>query len=121
MGSRRRLERRGLIRSETGGEETDPHAEAPWLAAGCAASGQGRVAMGPKAGHYGGRLGGELAALPDSRPPPAACGRAAGYALHAGVRVAAGDRQRVERLCRYVARPAVALERLKELAAGQFA
>lgn len=56
------------------------------LAAGYAASVQGTVAMGPKAGQYVGRLGGELAALPDSMPPPASCVRAEGYSLHAGVR-----------------------------------
>ena len=91
------------------------------LAACYAASVQGTVAMGPKAGHYVGRLGGELAALPDSMPPPASCGRADGYSLHAGVRVAAGDLQRLEKLCRYVARPALALDRLHELADGRFA
>jgi hypothetical protein len=85
VGIRRRLERRGLIRSETGEDEADPHAEAaPVLAACYAASVQGTVAMGPKAGHYVGRLGGELAALPDSMPPPASCVRADGYSLHAG-------------------------------------
>ena len=91
------------------------------LAACYAASVQGTVAMGPKAGHYVGRLGGELAALPDSMPPPASCVRAEGYSLHAGVRVAAGDRPRLEKLCRYVARPALALDRLQELADGRFA
>ena len=93
---------------------------APLLAACYAASVQGTVAM-PKAGHYVGRLGGELAALPDSMPPPAACGRAEGYSLHAGVRVAAGDRQRLEKLCRYVARPALGLDRRQERADGRFA
>jgi hypothetical protein len=122
VGIRRLLGRRGLIRSEPGGDEADPHAEeAPLLAACYAASVQGTVAMGPKAGHYVGRLGGELAALPDSMPPPASCVRAEGYSLHAGVRVAAGDRPRLEKLCRYVARPALALDRLQELADGRFA
>ena len=122
VGLRRLLERRGLIRSETGGDEADPHAEAaPLLAACYAALVQGTVAMGPKAGHDVGRLGGELAALPDSMPPPASCVRAEGYSLHAGVRVAAGDRPRLEKLCRYVARPALALDRLQERADGRFA
>jgi len=122
VGIRRRLERRGLIRSETDGDPADPQAEeAPLLAACYAASVQGTVAMEPKAVYYVGRLGGELAALPDSMPPPASWGRAAGYSLHAGVRVAAGDRPRLEKLCRYVARPALALDRLQELAHGRFA
>ena len=37
---------------------------------------------------------------------------APGFSLHANVDVPAHDRLRLERLCRYVARPAVALERL---------
>lgn len=36
----------------------------------------------------------------------------AGFNLHAGVRVAADDRTGLERLCRYVARPAVCAERV---------
>ncbi len=36
----------------------------------------------------------------------------AGFNLHAGVRVAADDRAGLERLCRYVARPAVCAERV---------
>ena len=83
--------------------------------------GAGDGGDGATAGHDVGRLGGELAALPDSMPPPASCGRAEGYSLHAGVRVAAGDRPRLEKLCRYVARPALALDRLQELADGRFA
>ena len=59
VGLRRRLERRGLIRSEPGGAEADPDAEeTPLLAACYAASVQGTVAIGAKAGHYVGRLGG---------------------------------------------------------------
>lgn len=53
VGIRRRLARRSLIRSETDGDPADPAAEeAPLLAACYAASVQGTVAMGPKAGHY---------------------------------------------------------------------
>ena len=35
-----------------------------------------------------------------------------GFSLHAGVAVKADDRKRLERICRYIARPAVAEERL---------
>lgn len=35
-----------------------------------------------------------------------------GYSVHAGVRVAARDRGRLERLCRYAARGPIAAERL---------
>jgi hypothetical protein len=41
--------------------------------------------------------------------------------LHAGVFVAGGDRERLARICRYTARPAVAVERLRELADGRLA
>ncbi len=42
----------------------------------------------------------------------------AGFNLHAGVRVAADDRAGLERLCRYVARPAVCAERVALRADG---
>ena len=45
----------------------------------------------------------------------------AGYNLHAGVRVAGEDRVALERLCRYVARPAVCGERVEELEDGRVA
>jgi hypothetical protein len=41
--------------------------------------------------------------------------------LHADVAVPAGDRRRLERLCRYVARPPLALERLETMADGRLA
>ena len=41
--------------------------------------------------------------------------------LHADVAVPGRDRQRLERLCRYVARPPLALERLEELKDGRLA
>jgi len=43
------------------------------------------------------------------------CVRVAYISLHAAVTVPARDRRRLERLCRYVARPAVASERLAQL------
>jgi hypothetical protein len=44
-----------------------------------------------------------------------------GFSLHAGVAVHANDRQGLERLCRYVARPPFALERLEGLGDGRLA
>jgi hypothetical protein len=43
-----------------------------------------------------------------------------GFNLHAGVTVAQGHREFLERLCRYGARPALALERLTRLPDGRF-
>jgi hypothetical protein len=38
--------------------------------------------------------------------------KAAGFSLHCGVAAAAHQREKLERLCRYISRPAVAIERL---------
>jgi hypothetical protein len=43
---------------------------------------------------------------------------AAGFNIHAGITVRAGDREGLERLCRYCARPPFSLERLSILADG---
>ncbi len=45
--------------------------------------------------------------------------QAAGFALHAGVLAEARERQKLERLCRYIARRAVATQRLSLTAQGQ--
>jgi hypothetical protein len=53
-----------------------------------------------------------------ARPQPL-CASIAGLGLHAGVALPARDRQRLERLCRYVARPAIAASRLSALDDGR--
>jgi len=45
--------------------------------------------------------------------------QASGFSLHAGVLAEAGEREKLERLCRYIARPAVATQRLSLTPAGQ--
>ena len=47
------------------------------------------------------------------------CAELDGYSLHAAVRVEGRDRDRLEHLCRYAGRPAIAAERLVELADGR--
>jgi len=42
-----------------------------------------------------------------------------GFSLHAAVQVAAGDRKRLEHLCRYAGRPAIAESRLSLLPDGR--
>jgi len=42
-----------------------------------------------------------------------------GFSLHAGVAMAGNERDKIEKLCRYIARPAVALERLSLSSNGQ--
>jgi hypothetical protein len=51
--------------------------------------------------------------------PGQLCVSVSGVNLHAGVAVPAHDRRRMERLCRYVARPPLATERLRELTDGR--
>jgi hypothetical protein len=42
-----------------------------------------------------------------------------GFSLHAGVTVPGTERKKLEKLCRYIARPAIALERLRLNSSGQ--
>jgi hypothetical protein len=116
------LEKRGLG-PNADPMEADPLAqEEPLLAALAAASLEGRVATGPRAGQRLLRLGDRVE--PDDREyleaePPRRCASAGGLSLHADVAVPARDRRRLERLCRYVARPPLATERLTQLDDGR--
>jgi hypothetical protein len=57
-----------------------------------------------------------------SAPAPSACHtRWEGFDLHAGVRIPAGQRDRLERVCRYALRPPVAGDRLHLTGAGDVA
>jgi len=47
------------------------------------------------------------------------CAQSNGFSLHAGVSCKAHERTKLERLCRYVALPAIANERLKLTASGE--
>lgn len=112
----RLIERRyGDLNSEAAGLARDEAG----LAGLYAASLRGRIASGPNVGKRIGRLGdyidGESAeALASPR-----CAMVHGFSVHANVVVPARDRSRLERLCRYAARPPVATERLAELADGR--
>ena len=46
-------------------------------------------------------------------------GNVAGFSLHAGVTARAHERAKLERLCRYIARPAVSTQRLSLTRNGQ--
>jgi len=75
-----------------------------------------RIALGPSAGQKVlslQTLPGRVAQL-----TPALCANAHGFSLHAAVRCGAHERKRLERLCRYITRPAIANERLKRTGAG---
>jgi hypothetical protein len=117
--SRRLLERRGLGEAADS-PEADSLAESdPLLAEMYSASITGRVASGRRAGQrllrIGDRIDPEvLPALEGER-----CASVSGFSLHANVAVPARDLRRLERLCRYVGRPALASERLSRLADGR--
>ena len=77
-----------------------------------------QVALGHDRGSRVRRLGDE--AEGEGEAVHGACqARANGFDLHAGLVVPAGDRERLERLCRYALRPPVAGERLSLSSAGQ--
>lgn len=82
-----------------------------------AASIRNRVAMGKRRGQWIRRLG----ALRVSDPPELTgplCANVAQFSLHANVYCAPNQRDKLEKLCRYVARPAVAEGRLKQQSNG---
>ena len=70
-----------------------------------------RIAVGPQQG----RKVFSLQSLPASDPQETltdTVGKVAGFSLHAGVAAGADERKKLERLCRYISRPAVAEKRL---------
>jgi hypothetical protein len=113
------LLRRG-VGPDTDPEEADSLSrDQPWLARLYAASVSGRVAFGPNAGRRVARVGDQID--PESMQSLASprCATVAGFSLHANTAVPGGDRERLERLAQYCARPPVAMERLKPLPDGR--
>ncbi len=101
---------------DTDPEEADPLSrDQPWLAGLYAASISGRTAFGPNPGRRVTRVGDQVD--PESMTALASprCASVNGFSLHANVAVAARDRQRLERLARYCARPPIAMERIEPL------
>jgi len=96
------------------GIETDGAELLPGLAA---AAVEGRAALGERAGQRDGRVGRDGRWSPLVKGP--LCAELDGFSLHAGAWVSARDREKLEKLCRYAARPAVAESRLVELADGR--
>ncbi|MBK7645261.1 MAG: transposase [Planctomycetes bacterium] len=74
---------------------------------------QGRVALGAKSGARAERLG-RRREVEFERPlfiPGSLCCDIEQFSLHAKVRIEAQDREGLERLCRYIARPPIKVER----------
>ena len=90
--------------------------EEPVLAAITAASVRGFTATGERAGQRLRRVLRDPATGVRTAP---LCFAARGFSLHAATRIAAEDRLGLEKLCRYVARPALAAGRLRILDDGQ--
>jgi hypothetical protein len=114
----RLLERRGL--GDDAPAEGDALAmEEPLLASLCAASVTGRVATGYRRGRRVLRVGDRIDADDIPVLQGERCASVGGVSVHADVAVPARDRRRLERLCRYGARPPVATERLSRLEDGR--
>jgi hypothetical protein len=84
------------------------------------ASVQGLVATGPRRGCRVLRLGAGSEAA-EAAVMGKCCAEFAGFNIHANVRVRANDREGLEHLCEYLARPPIANDRLVELPDGRLA
>jgi len=114
----RLLARRGL---DLDADVVDPLAEESVALAGLTqAAVRGRAALGRRAGRGPERLGADPDAPWVDRHGPWHA-HDAGFDLHAGVTVAAGDRSQLERLCGYVFRPPLGQHRLRRLGDGRIA
>ena len=79
-----------------------------------AASVRNKVGLGKRRGEWIRRIGSiGLGEAPELTGP--LCSAVSGFSLHAAVYCAPHERQKLEQLCRYIARPAIAEERLKLL------
>ena len=104
----RLLERRGIL-----DDDFDRLAdESPVLAGMTAASVQGMVAVGERAGMRVRRV---LSDPADAVRTGDLCFASRGFSLHAATQVAENDREALERLCRYVARPPLAAGSLTQV------
>jgi len=92
------------------------------LAAMTGASILGRIAEGPNAGQRVRTAGAEGKGSIERDDPEtghAHCAVVSGFNVHAGVHLRAGERGKLERLCRYMARPPLAADRLKQMPNGR--
>ena len=113
------LEKRGLSGDDAPAGPDPLEADQPLLTQLYAASVQGRIATGPRAGRRTLRLGDRVDAEDVETRAGPRCASVQGFSLHADVCVPSRDRRRLERLCRYVARPPIATERLSEAPDGR--
>ena len=111
------LTRKGFLIEEQGMSylaDTDPEsALGPLRAAACTY----RIALGPRAGQK--VLSFQTVPTQAAPPTPQRCVNEHGFSLHAEVCCTADQRKKLEHLCRYITRPAIANERLTLNRAGQ--
>ena len=108
------LVRRGVLVEDQGQLYLDEHeSTAPSMTPLQASSCSYRIALGPRAGQ-------KILTLQTVEPNATAypstrdrCVNHQGFSLHANTYCAPTDRQKLERLCRYITRPALANERIK--------
>jgi putative transposase len=91
---------------------------APVLAAAADASAWGVVATGPRRGRRIIRIGGAPADV-DAFVMGKLCAQVDGFNLQAAMRIGANDREGLERMARYLARPPIATDRLSQFDDGR--
>ncbi|MFM8312949.1 MAG: transposase, partial [Deltaproteobacteria bacterium] len=112
----RYLEKKGLTMDDF---SEDPFAhEQPVLAQIAGASVQSRIGIGEREGQRVRRIGEEYRAA-RAYFVSERCALSDGFSLHANVQIKGNDRKRLEKLCRYTARPPIALERMSESPDGK--
>jgi Putative transposase len=110
----------GRCLTDADSQQTDPLSkDDPGMAALLANSVRHRIAVGSNAGHGVVRLGDQIDGDSMDAFQSSRCAMVSGFSVHANVCVEARDRMRLERLCRYAGRPAVATERLTALPDGR--
>ncbi len=115
------LTRRGVLIEEEGStymaanddDSDEARSLRPLQAAACTY----RIAFGPRAGQKVLTVQGVMPRDADFEQP--LCADISGFSLHAAVRCGADDRQALEQLCRYITRPALAIERVQTTATRQ--
>ena len=114
------LERQGLLEQDTESAwlELDPTDEADAMPHILSSSVSYRIAVGPQQGRKAFMI---RTLRPLDRPNPGLerVAKANGFSLHAGVSCEGHQKDKRERLCRYIARPAVAVPRLSLSSTGK--
>jgi len=113
----RRLARLGVLRHDLEDPSADLFLERePVLADAMTASLLDRVAVGERKGELVMRLRDEVV---QAHGHGTRCAMADGFNVHAATTIAPLDRVRLERLCKYMLRPAICNERLQRLESGE--